>query len=1294
MRSTSTLNIYITSTKKGAIPEMVASLPFIEMHVPILALFKLLRVDTRDEALKLIVGDLDAEESRLLCGILDNDTTCDMTHEELLDWLGREGTKEPTRERRQRYLEHIITNELLPHMGLSMQPEVLRAKACYLGFMVRKLIGTYTGQLQCDDRDHYANKRIDTAGMLMSLLFRQIYRTLLKSLTSQMHRLIDSKKLSYTNVGDLINHKKITGAFKYAFSTGNWGMQRGSTAQSGVAQMMSRMTTVSALSNLRRINTPINREGKAPKPRQLHYTSWGIVCPVETPEGTSCGLIKNLAMMAHVRIGTYSSAVKEQLKRITDIELVPLLEVTNSTRAKGIPVLINGTLHVYTHTPADAKHLLGRLRDMRRNNLLPFDASLSFVDNSICIDTDPGCLLRPLIVASKVKDFSQMIAEAPCYERLWEYMIARGAIEYVDKQEEIELRVGIHVDVARVDEFTHFELDPSLINGLCAALIPFPDHNQSPRNTYQSAMGKQAVGILALNYLMRMDAIAHVLCSAQKPIVTTRMDEILHTCEAPTGINAIVVIMCYTGFNQEDSLLINQEALDRGLFRSIKYQTYKDEERTNGADAEKFESPCNVPKCVGMRVGCYDKLGDDGFPPVGTPVASGDVIIGKTITTTEIGEGARRAVKRDRSIIVKHSDDAIIDAVMRSKNRDGSQIAKVRTRTTRTPIIGDKLCLSRGEHEVLCDRGWIPIEDVTTADHALSLDPDTGTMAYERVLETHTYTCDEECLYEIDEQHVSLKTTLGHRMWVKKRHARTFDFALARDIVGQRVSYKKNCEKGLEPLQIDDPPVPLPNKDAVDDWLFFFGVWIGSGCVQQSSGRVSIAPKKRMTRALIIQVSRRLGLDFCGDPESTRNLTYSRTKNRQLCAFLRPLSVAATNKALPTWALRLSVSHSRALLAGLLASNGQDDEGATYFAQPKRHRRFYTSSPRLRDDVQALALHCGFAANVTPCRASVDTHGPGWCITILERKCHPAVNHHGHARERKRRTERIVPYTGSVHCITVRTGIFYVRRKGIGCWTGNSSRHGQKGVIGMILSAADMPVTEEGIVPDIIVNPHAIPSRMTIGQLMECLLGKLCAIKGEQGDATPFRGASIHQISDELEKCGYDRLGGETLYNGMTGTKMHGKVFIGPTYYQRLKHMVNDKQHSRSRGPVQILTRQPVEGRAREGGLRFGEMERDCIISHGAANVLSERLFEQSDPFVATVCSKCGLLAEPVADKTLLRQKKPYCRVCSTHETVHDVRMPYAFKLLMQELMAMNIAARLRLNCGVTDAKVEPPVVE
>jgi DNA-directed RNA polymerase II subunit RPB2 len=1193
MRSTSTLYLYITNTKKGATPEMVANLPFIDMHIPILALFKLLSVNTRDDALKLIVGDLDAEESRLLCGILDNDTTADMSTEELLDWLGREGTKEPTKERRMKYLEHIITNELLPHMGLVLTDEVNRAKACYLGFMVRKIIAAYTGQIQCDDRDHYANKRIDTAGTLMSLLFRQVYRTYLKTLTAQVNRVLDAKKLEYTNLGDMINHKKITGAFKYAFSTGNWGIQRGNTAQSGVAQMMSRMTSVAAISNLRRINTPINREGKAPKPRQLHYTSWGIVCPVETPEGTSCGLVKNLAMMTHVRIGTYSGAIKEQLNRIQDIILIPLLKVSDNIRANGVPIIINGTIYMYTQDEFDGRKLLTRLRELRRKSLIPFDASLSYIDGALCVDSDPGCLLRPLIVASKLNEIRDLIACSPSYEHLWEHLLSHGAIEYVDKQEEIDLRVGISVNDPG-PEYTHYEIHASLINGLVASLIVFPDHNQAPRNCYQSAMGKQAVGIYSLNYHRRMDAVSHILCTPQKPLVTTRMDEILHTSEAPTGINAMVVIMCYTGFNQEDSLIINQEALDRGLFRSVKFQTYKDEERTNGADAEKFENPTKV-NCSGLRVGCYDKLEDDGTLPIGTDVHAGDVIIGKTITTTEIGEGTRRAVKRDRSIMIKHSEEATIDAVMQSKNRDGSLLMKVRTRKTRTPVVGDKLCYDQ-DTEILTDRGWLPVSKVQSDDKALVYDPVTKYMAYETIQYVHHYPPEEQDMYVIQSQLIDLMVTMNHKMYVKNRSCKDYELIEAKDIFGKRVSYLKNCENGL--LITEDPP--NPTKGSIHAWLYLFGFWIGDGWTENHTSyggkrkrhtyRTTIAQVKPHTKERLLKSIEECGL------HAVENGDKIHIYFKELTKLLEPLSTGAPNKKLPDWCFKLSVEHSRRLLDGLLDSDGNyNNSGAASYS---------TSSVCLKDDIQRIALHAGWSAN------SIIYHPKGsvsllkervitskydqWRIGIIKKKNSPTVNH-GHVHEQHIQNEEIVKYNGSVHCITVRTGIIQVRRNGKTVWCGNSSRHGQKGVIGTILSAADMPFTKEGIQPDIIVNPHAIPSRMTIGQLMECLLGKLCCVKGCQGDATPFRGVSIKHISAELEAHGYDGLGEEVMYNGMTGQQLEGKVFIGPTYYQRLKHMVADKHHSRSRGPVQILTRQPVEGRAREGGLRFGEMERDCF---------------------------------------------------------------------------------------------------
>ena len=375
LRSTSTLCVYVTAVKNGAMPEMVAVLPFMQsVSIPVLALFRLLEVPTREEAVRFIVGDAQAvPEMRLLCSILDNDTTADMATADLLEWLGREATVEATKERRLRFLQHIVAHEVLPHMGLTNEPHVLRAKAAFLGYMIRKLIKVYTGALQPDDRDDYAVKRVDASGM--GLLFRQLYRSVLKSATSQMHRARDAGKLRFTNVAQLFATKRITNAFRAAFSTGTWSAHAGgagggggapSAAQSGVVQMISRLSVLATLSNMRKINTPISREGKAPRPRMLHATAWGIVCPVETPEGTACGLVKSLALLAHVRVGAPSALLLAELRVACAARFVELVEVDDATRARGVPVLVNGQLVGYARSREDADGIVHTMRAARR----------------------------------------------------------------------------------------------------------------------------------------------------------------------------------------------------------------------------------------------------------------------------------------------------------------------------------------------------------------------------------------------------------------------------------------------------------------------------------------------------------------------------------------------------------------------------------------------------------------------------------------------------------------------------------------------------------------------------------------------------------------------------------------------------------------------------------------------------------------------------------------------------------------------------------------------------------------
>ena len=297
----------------------------------------------------------------------------------------------------------------------------------------------------------------------------------------------------------------------------------------------------------------------------------------------------------------------------------------------------------------------------------------------------------------------------------------------------------------------------------------------------------------------------------------------------------------------------------------------------------------------------------------------------------------------------------------------------------------------------------------------------------------------------------------------------------------------------------------------------------------------------------------------------------------------------------------------------------------------------------------------------------------GWCADIIinQRECYVTL----------RRDIYVAPgsytllrreFKGHVYCIEVPNHVFLARVDGKCVWTGNSSRHGQKGTVGMMYAQHDMPWGLDGTVPDMIINPHAIPSRMTIAQLMECLMGKACCALGTYGDATPFTDLTVEDIAKELQKCGLEKYGNEIMYNSRSGEQIGTLIFTGPTYYQKLKHMVAEKVHSRAaNGPVVLLTRQPAEGRARDGGLRLGEMEVECHLAHGISSFLKERFMECSDNYRVFVCKKCGMMANVNPEEGIYS-----CKPCNNTTNFSEIRLPYAAKLLLQEIQTMSIATR------------------
>jgi DNA-directed RNA polymerase beta subunit len=1380
-----------------------ATLPRMKAPIPLFIIFRALGVTADKEIMDLILGP----EGDSTFDMIFNESIAEAAHihtkEEAIDtltsyiktWSSRGGMKP------HEMVKDVLAEELFPHIG-SVDKEF--DKACFLAHMTRKVLWVMTGRIPNDDRDSYPNKRVDLPGFLLANLFRTHFSTMLvKDIKTFLAKEIHSGSwkatgnfeeiLNISNIHKVIKSTNLEVGLKTCLATGNFGSAKaGGPSKNGVSQVVNRLNYMAYISHMRRVSTPIEKAGKLIAPRKLHNSQFGYICPAETPEGHSVGVVKNMASTSSVSIFSNPRVVRDFLERfgtLQTLEKTSVKEKHSWTR-----VFLNGAW-IGLLNIQDTNPTIGALRNAKRECQIHPQTGIIWksVLRELWITTEAGRMLRPLFYApalyevltnEKVKGDVMKLAS-------WEDLMlfktpaGRHLIEYIDPGETEGTLIAMnHSEVVEDTKKTHAEIHPSCVLGSLASNIPFPDHNQSPRNAYQC---------------LSVDEKVLMADGSQKRIADVQIGDEVIVIDPETQTTSISKV-CHQYVRETEKAMFNIQVsggrvikathdhpfiTDHGRIRveNIDYTKHQmaihmapspvsnvwneqfqilDEEtvrqtlKTEGIHESMIESHIQIMKDLQMLPLMSN---DDRLPILARMCgfANSDGTLNVYLKTKTVNEktytySLPQFQAHFGSKVSAEEFEGDIDMLkvgrvgIRESNRvvDGRKrhtwfvqhngvfpslllalgmTAGKKTETQRKPIpdwIMKGSPLVKREFLAGFQGGDGCKFKVTVHAKSVSFDiPQTSQQASPDCQKALVSFMEQICILfkdlEIDcymrsEEEMSEERTCI-RFKIRSHKENILKFY---DFVGYRYdNYKLTasaiCAEFIREYRNQDGYM---KKENWMSWLnkvrtlgktIFLPIQFITPCQTTMVSDITVYNDAHtfVTSNMIVSGNCAMGKQAMG----MYALNY-RTRFDALAHLLCYPQIPLVSPFMSKFYGSESMPCGQNIMVAIMTYTGYNQEDSiminrsflqrggfrsifyrTYKDEEKKNQnsgeeeRFHKPDPTMTRQMKTANYEKLGGDGFVPENAFVDNDdiliGKVVPLRVPTGTVMPAGTKKYRDVSRPMRNNE-VGYVDKI--FRNRNGEGYsfakvrVRQDRIPeIGDKFSSRHGQKGTCGMILNAEDMPQTANGMIPDIIINPHCIPSRMTIAQLMETLLGKVGCELGALGDGTPFNKTTVEDLARLLcDELGMEPYGNEILYNGYTGKQMNTKIFMGPCFYQRLRHCSADKMHSRASGPLVMLTRQPAEGRAREGGLRFGEMERDSVIAHGMSEFTKERLMECSDAFRCYSCEDCGLLAVVNPEEGVWK-----CRGCGNRTNFCHVEIPYAYKLLLQELESMCISSRV-----------------